>query len=150
MPSPKTTAPVEPVIVETDINIGVAPEAVNPESSYPEINIDVKPESTNPQAKGGVYTLTNGDKVVRVGQTSDFDMREKSYKYDKNYFDLKFNRIFYTDDYAERRGLEKYLFDINKEPPLNKNRPIRPDNPNMDTYVKAASEFLAKLGIKWP
>ncbi len=100
---------------------------------------------------GGVYTLTNSDGVVvRVGQTKDFNMRERSYKSKSDYFDLDFNPMYYTDEYAERRGLEQYLFDNFQSPPLNKYRPISPKNGKLDTYISAASKFLEKFGIYWP
>ena len=82
--------------------------------------------------------------------TKNFDMRQRSYENNNNFFDLKFNRRFFTDNYAERRGLEQYLYEDNQKPPLNINRPINPASKNIDTYIKAASDFLSKIGIKWP
>lgn len=111
-----------------------------------------KPTGPLPKPKGGVYTLTTPDgKVVRVGYTKDFGMRERSYKHNNNFFDLNFNPIYYTDDYATRRGLEKYLYDQYNQPPLNIYRPISPTNGNINTYIAAASRFLYdNFGVVWP
>jgi hypothetical protein len=111
------------------------PEPVQPVApSAP--NAEFTPgESTQP--KGGVYTLTNknGD-VMRVGYTKNFDMRANSYSSlanrDPRYKNLEFNRVFQTDNYAEQRWLEQYLFDANPHP-LNVNRPISPRNGNIET-----------------
>jgi hypothetical protein len=102
-----------------------------------------------PTPKGGVYTLTNNlGKVVRVGHTKDLISRAGNYRRDKNYFDLIFNAVYKTDDYATRRGLEQMLYDLYM-PPLNSNRPIRIGNSNTAIYLDAANAFLNNLlGIK--
>jgi len=48
-----------------------------------------------------------------------------------------------TDVLAERRGLEQLLHDT-YTPPLDRIRPIRPDNPNLQEYVDAARDFLRR------
>jgi hypothetical protein len=48
-----------------------------------------------------------------------------------------------TDDYSVQRGHEQMLHDA-YNPPLDKIRPISPDNPRQDHYLKAAQQFIQK------
>ncbi len=45
-----------------------------------------------------------------------------------------------TDDYMKQRGREQLLHDQHN-PPLNKIRPIGPNNPNRQKYLDAAKQL---------
>jgi len=50
-----------------------------------------------------------------------------------------------TDSYAEQRGLEQMLHDRYK-PPLNKINPISKYNPMRGSYMRAAEDYLSRMG----
>lgn len=94
--------------------------------------------------KGGVYGLTDPEngKMMRVGQTKDLARRAGEYGRDPDYEGFVFNPLYYTDNYAERRGLEQMAFVQFESPPLNINNPIGPNNQNYPIYMKAAQQYL--------
>jgi len=91
------------------------------------------------RARGGTYKLLDPDTgdVVRTGRTKDLVRREAEHARDPVLKDYDFQVDRYTDDYAQQRGREKIIHDL-YGPPLNKIRPIRPNNPRLDEYVEAA------------
>jgi len=99
-------------------------------------------------SKGGIYTITNPDgAVVRVGRTGNFDAREGQYARDANYFDLKFNEVINSDNYAVQRGMEQILID-EYNPPMNVYNGISPQNPNAGTYFRAALDYILSFFYK--
>lgn len=67
--------------------------------------------------------------------------REAEHGRDAVLGDFKFEAVHRTDVYAEQRGLEQLLHETHN-PPLNKISPISPTNPNRQTYLDAAQQFL--------
>jgi hypothetical protein len=57
---------------------------------------------------------------------------------------LEFEAVYRTDVYAQQRGLEHALHELYR-PPLNKIGAISAANPNRQTYINAASEFLSSV-----
>jgi hypothetical protein len=96
---------------------------------------DQTPAAT-PQAKGGTYVLKNPQtgEIERTGRTTNLDQRRKQHARDPALGDLQVDPDSRTDDYAEQRGREQILHD-KYNPPRNKIKPIRPNNPRRDTYM---------------
>ena len=103
-------------------------------------------------AKGGVYVLKDGNKVVRTGRTIDLIRREAEHNADKLLKHLKFDVRHYSDNYEVQRGLEHLLFEdaenagakaINGG--FNKIRAMSEKVLNSakgQGYIKAANDFL--------
>ncbi|WP_162940312.1 RHS repeat-associated core domain-containing protein [Gryllotalpicola protaetiae] len=102
-------------------------------------------------ARGGVYTLRDGDgNVVRTGRTKDFVARQGQHAQDPILRQFDFNEEFYTDDYAEQRGLEDWLYQRYPEARaanggFNKIGAVSPSNPNLAAYQQAASSYLERF-----
>jgi uncharacterized protein RhaS with RHS repeats len=96
-----------------------------------------------PGATGGVYILRDPNTldIKYVGMTNNLSTRESQWSVDPVKGELEFEPVYYTDDYAERRGLEQSLINV-YAPPLNKINGISPSNPNYDTYMDAAQRHL--------
>ena len=94
------------------------------------------------QAKGGTYKLVDPEtgQVVRTGRTKNLAQREGQHARDPELSDYKFEVDRRTDKYAQQRGREQIIHD-QYDPPLNKIRPIRPDNPNRQKYLDAGKEL---------
>ena len=58
---------------------------------------------------------------------------------------LRFEVIQQTEDRATQRGLEQLYYD-QFMPVLNRIRPISLRNDKIDDYLKAARDFLSRLG----
>jgi RHS repeat-associated protein len=101
----------------------------------------------DPNAKGGVYALRDPltQRVMRTGQTSDFATRRS--KHAGDFPDLKFEELYRTNNYAERRGLEQLAEHIH-DPPLARQSAIDPRNPRMNEYVDAAIDFLVRNKVR--
>ena len=82
--------------------------------------------------------------VVRTGQTSDLVKRRSDHARAPNTTDYRFETVFRTDDYAERRGLEQLLHDAFPESSLNRQRGLDLRNQNLSTYLEAAYEYLRR------
>jgi hypothetical protein len=97
------------------------------------------------QARGGTYVLRDPatGRVMRSGRTGDLAVRRSQHARDPELGHLKFEEVYRTDVYAEQRGLEQVLHDTHN-PPLNRIRPIRPDNPRRQEYLDAAQEYLRR------
>jgi len=80
---------------------------------------------------------------MRSGRTGDLAVRRSQHARDPELGHLKFEEVYRTDVYAEQRGLEQVLHDTHN-PPLNRIRPIRPDNPRRQEYLDAAQEYLRR------
>ena len=92
--------------------------------------------------KGGVYVLRDAEgDVMRSGRSNDLISRAADHARDAVLKDFTFEAVYKTDVYDEQRGLEQVLHDT-YNPPLNKIRPISPDNPNRQKYMDAAKNFL--------
>jgi RHS repeat-associated protein len=93
--------------------------------------------------RGGVYILRDRDtlEIMRSGRTNDFDRRRDEHARDPDLKDLIFEEVYQTNDYPEQRGLEQILHDL-YDPPLDKIRPVSPDNPNADFYRRSAEDYL--------
>jgi len=91
---------------------------------------------------GGVYTMNDPvtGQVMYVGRTGNLAARQKQWANDPEKGDLEFNVFRRTDSYAAQRGLEQKLYD-QYGPPLNRIRPISPNNPNLPNYLRAAEEL---------
>jgi hypothetical protein len=53
--------------------------------------------------------------VVRTGRTKDFEARELAHASDPVLGKFEFNPEYYTDNYAEQRGLEQLLYERHPE-----------------------------------
>ncbi|MGH7686016.1 MAG: RHS repeat-associated core domain-containing protein, partial [Candidatus Dormibacteria bacterium] len=96
------------------------------------------------EARGGVYALRDVEgSVVRTGRTNDLARRQAEHALDPTTRDLELDPLYRTDSYAEQRGLEQVAYDAYQGAPLNRIRPISLRNPNLDTYMQAAQDFLA-------
>lgn len=95
------------------------------------------------EARGGVYLLRDVEtgQVMRTGRTNDLLRRRGEHFRDPLLKDYRFEPVYRTDVYAERRGLEANL-DWIHNPPLNYDRPIDPNNPNLQRYLQSANEYL--------
>jgi hypothetical protein len=104
------------------------------------------PTAAASDAKGGVYVLRDGQtqEVMRSGRTNDLVRREGEHARDPVLKDYLFEWIYKTDAYDAQRGLEKYLHEI-YNPPLNKIRPVGPNNPKIEIYEQAAKDHLQNL-----
>jgi RHS repeat-associated protein len=94
-------------------------------------------------AKGATYLLREPatGKVMRTGRSNDILRRAGEHGRDPALSGLRLERVDLTDVYEEQRGLEQLLHD-KYDPPLNRNNPIDPSNPNRQRYLDAAQEFL--------
>jgi RHS repeat-associated protein len=98
--------------------------------------------------RGGTYLLRDpvtGD-VMRTGRSNDLLRRAAEHGRDSELRDLQFEAVHRTDVYAEQRGLEQLLHET-YNPPLDYINPISPTNPNLQTYLDAAQEFLQGNGL---
>ena len=77
---------------------------------------------------------------MRTGRTKDHKRREQEHRQHPATEELEYRPETKTDDYSVQRGHEQLLHDIHK-PPLDKIRPISPQNPRRDQYLKAAQQF---------
>ncbi len=95
------------------------------------------------QARGGTYILRDPatGRVMRSGRTGDLVQRQSQHA--REFPDLRFEVVHRTDVYAQQRGLEQLLHDTHN-PPLNRIRPIGPENPGRQEYLDAAREFLLR------
>ncbi|MGA7193540.1 MAG: RHS repeat-associated core domain-containing protein [Anaerolineales bacterium] len=95
------------------------------------------------EEEGGVYTLRDPEtgEVQYVGRTNDLLRRQGEHALDPTKGQLDFNIEARTDDYEVQRGLEQMKYD-QYDPPLNRIRPISPNNPNIDNYLDAAERFI--------
>jgi RHS repeat-associated protein len=94
------------------------------------------------EARGGTYLLRDAEgNVARTGRTNDLLRREAEHARDPALKDLDFEPVHRTDVYNEQRGLEQLLHDT-YNPPLNKVRPISPNNPNLQKYLDAANGYF--------
>jgi RHS repeat-associated protein len=107
------------------------------------IAVDAEKAATGAEkAKGGVYTLRDGDKVVYTGRSKDLARRKIEQFEDPEKGKYEFRVEHRTDVYAEQRGLEQHVYDLHGGPPLNKIRPISLRNRNFDLYMSAAHRYL--------
>jgi hypothetical protein len=99
-------------------------------------------QGASASAKGGTYVLQDPDtgQVMRTGRTKDHKRREQEHRQHPATEELEYRPETKTDDYSVQRGHEQLLHDIHK-PPLDKIRPISPQNPRRDQYLKAAQQF---------
>jgi hypothetical protein len=94
--------------------------------------------------------MTNKN-VVRTGRTSDLTARQAAHFNDPVLGDFQFNVEYRTDLYAEQRGLEQLLYERYpgariENGGFNMIRGISPSNRNLDTYMQAAWDYLARPG----
>ncbi len=109
----------------------------------------VKAAKISNKTKGGVYSLIDGDKIVRTGRTKDLKKREAQHASSEETEGLKFKTEYETDTCIEQRGLEKHLYDNNPQAQsskggLNKIKPVSEKNKNITIYENAAKDFLRK------
>jgi RHS repeat-associated protein len=102
------------------------------------------------EAKGGVYVLKDGDKVVRTGRTNDMARRAAEHANDPALKKFTFEPRYKTDVYAEQRGLEHALYEQYKSTAAkgnggyNKIKAIGDANKKKNIYIKAAEDYLKK------
>jgi len=96
-------------------------------------------QGASASAKGGTYVLRDPEtgQVMRTGRTKDHKRRANEHKQQPETKQLDYERATRTDDYSIQRGQEQLLHDEYK-PPLDKIRPISPQNPRRDEYLDAA------------
>jgi RHS repeat-associated protein len=121
------------------------------EKALDKIDNVVDASRTTNKSKGGVYSLIEGDKIVRTGRTKDLKRREAQHASSEETEGLKFKTEYETDSYKEQRGLEKHLYDNNPQAQsskggLNKIKPVSEKNKNITIYENAAIDFLHKKG----
>ncbi len=94
-------------------------------------------------AKGGVYALRDSitGQIMRTGRSINLAAREYQHSIAAATKGLTFDILQRTDNYAEQRGLEHVAHEM-YNPVMNLIRPISPSNPNLRTYLDAASSFL--------
>ena len=96
---------------------------------------------------GGVYKLLDEEgNVMRTGRTKDLAQREVQHQ--KTYPDLEFKPIAETDDYATQRGVEQMAHE-QYEPPLNRIKGIRDNNPRRQEYMDAGQKYMDDQGLGW-
>jgi RHS repeat-associated protein len=95
------------------------------------------------ETRGGTYLLRDPvtGKIMRTGRSNDLLRRAAEHGRDPALRDFQFQVVDRTDNYAQQRGLEQLPHDMHN-PPLNFNRPINPTNPNRQSYLDAALQFL--------
>jgi hypothetical protein len=96
---------------------------------------------------GGVYTLRDGETVVRTGRTVNLARRALQHANDDTLGDFEFNTEYETDDCATQRGLEQKIYDQYPGAQagnggFNKIGAISPTHPNRSVYMQAAESFL--------
>jgi hypothetical protein len=98
------------------------------------------------QPRGGVYVLREPitRRVVRSGRSKDLLRRAGEHGRDPVLGKYEFEPLYWTDVYAEQRGLEHAIHQ-KFMPELDRIRPISPLNPRRQTYINAGEEFLRRL-----
>ena len=114
------------------------------------------PEDQCGETKGGTYVLRDRQtgEIIRTGRTNDFNRREAEHLRDPRLPAHFFDRAQNTNSYGAQRGLEQRLYDANPQAVwrddgtggFNKRRPISPLNPNRNTYIELAEQFLELCG----
>jgi YD repeat-containing protein len=102
-----------------------------------------KQAASEAATKGGVYKLqTQSGITVRNGRTGNLATRERAHA--RSYSGLRFEVQYRTDSYEAQRGLEQ--MEIERDPGiLDKLNGISPKNPNKDSYMDAARQFINAL-----
>ena len=122
------------------MRIPARPESIIANPSHP-VAVSITSGET-PLARGGVHALWDvDDAIVRTGRTNDLVRRAGEHGPDPATAGFKFETLFRTDNYAERRRLEQFAHDL-YNPPLNEINPISPYNPRGPSYMSAARKFL--------
>lgn len=90
--------------------------------------------------------------VVRTGRTNDLAAREMAHARDPLLGNFEFQVEFRTDVYAEQRGLEQKLYDLYPGAQaanggFNRIRAISPSNRNIETYTRAAEDYVERMGL---
>lgn len=105
--------------------------------------------SSGTAPRGGVYTLRDveTDAVVRSGRSKVMESRRGDHANDPVLGKYQFREEYLTDDYAEQRGLEQYVWDLHPEAQVanggyNYIRAISLTNPRLGEYTQAAQDFL--------
>lgn len=95
--------------------------------------------------KGGTYLLKDPEtgQIVRTGRTKDHQRRKAEHLRHPETEGLEYHEHSYTDDYAAKRGHEQLLHDEH-QPPLNKIRPIDPNNPRREEYLDAGRKMQSE------
>jgi hypothetical protein len=92
----------------------------------------------------------NTGEVIYVGRTNDADRRRDEHERNRQTPSgepYDFDLVYPTDDYAEQRGLEEHLYNLNVDSGnlQNKIKPISDRNPKGDTiYRPAAQDYLKR------
>lgn len=90
---------------------------------------------------GGTYMLLDAvGKVMYVGRTDDLGRREAEHAKNPDKSKLRFKVDKMTNNCDAQRGREQILWEKHN-PPLNKIRPIRQDNPNLKRYMDAGRKL---------
>jgi RHS repeat-associated protein len=123
-----------------ELEVGVTIQGTSADSTLKIGNVladpvpGVDPDQIITYATGGTYILRDPvtGQVMRTGRTNDLARREREHRGSGLIFEVDKR----TDDYAAQRGREQIIHD-KYIPPLNKIRPISPNNPNRDKYLEA-------------
>jgi RHS repeat-associated protein len=103
------------------------------------------------KAKGGVYVLKDGAKVVRTGRSKNLNKRRLEHARTVELQDFDFQIKYTTDDYAEQRGLEHLLYEKHAATAgpgvgFNKVGAIANRNKKKKSYIAAAMKYLLAAG----
>ena len=92
---------------------------------------------------GGTYILTDPGTgaVRRTGRTNDLDRRRNEHGRDAVTRELDFQVDRRTDSYSAQRGREQRIYDYHPETDLTHRRPISPNNPNRDSYLRDGDQL---------
>ncbi|TPI72107.1 RHS repeat-associated core domain-containing protein, partial [Mesorhizobium sp. B2-8-9] len=107
-------------------------------------NVPAEGPPTTQVPKGGTYSLRNSaGEVVRTGRTNDLARRAAEHARADATKGLTFTQEHLTDALKEQRGLEQMLHE-SYNPSMNKVSPISQRNPNLNSYMNAARDFLSR------
>ena len=91
--------------------------------------------------RGGTCVVKDAQgEVMRTGRSKDLARRAGEHRRNPATKDFEFEVDRQTDVYAEQRGREQVIHDQHK-PPLDKIRPISPQNPRRQEYLDAAKRL---------
>ncbi len=137
-------------ISETQLRIGLAAiQALTMHKAFTKPGAKIRCKKISKTAnsasgvpKGGTYVLRDpvSGKVIRTGRTNNLNRRRLEHRRYPQTKDLQFKVDKRTNNYQQQRGREQIIHD-HYNPPMNKNRPIDPRNPERQNYMDAAREL---------
>ncbi len=94
-------------------------------------------------ARGGTYKLRDQEtgQVRRTGRTNDLVRRRAEHATHPETKGLDFEVDKRTDSYPAQRGREQRIYDQHPEADLNRSRPIDPNNPRREEYLRQGDKL---------